>query len=74
MVNANATAQGGGLRAARLAAGLSQQRVAELAKCSVGYVRVLESGYMPASDSDVVARIAAVLHDSRVNNEPGGDG
>ena len=66
MISANAIASSGGLlRAARKAAGLSQQRVAELAGCSVSYVRVLESGYRPENDSDVLSRIAAVLNDER---------
>jgi transcriptional regulator with XRE-family HTH domain len=63
MISANATASSGDpLKAARKAAGLSQQRVAELAGCSVSYVRVLESGYRPESDSTVLARIADVIN------------
>jgi transcriptional regulator with XRE-family HTH domain len=60
-MSANAIEQGGDLRAARRALGLSQQRVAELARCSVSYVRLLESGYQPEGGSDVLRRIAAVL-------------
>ena len=72
MISANATRQSGDhLRAARKAAGLSQQRVAELAGCSVSYVRVLESGYRPEHDSDVLVRIAGVLNDESPAGEPG---
>lgn len=57
------------LREQRLAAGLSQQRVAELAECSVQMVRVLESGMRPTT-SAVLSRIEAVLaaHDAAVNS------
>lgn len=34
-------------REARLAAGLTQQQLAELAQCSIAYVRLIESGYRP---------------------------
>ena len=58
-MSTNATAESGDLlRAARKAAGLSQQRVAELAGCSVSYVRVLEAGYTPGG-STVLQRITA---------------
>ncbi|MGI8597503.1 MAG: helix-turn-helix transcriptional regulator [Thermoleophilaceae bacterium] len=63
MASANAleaTAGTGPFRARRVAAGLSQQRLAELAGCSVAMVRVLEGGYKP-SYSDVLGRIARVL-------------
>jgi transcriptional regulator with XRE-family HTH domain len=57
----NATERGdAGIRAARLAAGLSQQRLAELARCSVGYVRILENGYEPET-GEVYGRVLAVL-------------
>ena len=52
----------GGLRELRRAAGLSQQRVAELAGCSIGMIGLLERGYAPAS-SRVLDRVAAVLND-----------
>lgn len=58
-----------GIRARRLAAGFSQQRLAERARCSVGYVRLLESGYTPG-ESEVLERIARALNDV----EPAGDG
>jgi transcriptional regulator with XRE-family HTH domain len=61
-MNANATPMDGGrLKTLRQTAGLSQQRVAELAKCSVGYVRLLEAGYRPTVNTEVVGRITAVL-------------
>jgi transcriptional regulator with XRE-family HTH domain len=59
-MTANATAPVGGLRAERRAAGLSQERLAQLAGCSVSMVRLLESGYRPES-SHVLDRIAAAL-------------
>ena len=65
MMSANAIAQSGRLKRARQRAGLSQQRVAELARCSVSYVRLIESGYRPEPGSDVANRIAAVLRESK---------
>ena len=65
-MSVNITQQGGSLRAARKAAGLSQQRVAELAGCSLTYVRVLESGYTPRdAGSKVFCRILNVLQKER---------
>ena len=60
-MSVNATERRGGLGAVRRAGGLSQQRVAELAGCSVGYVRLLESGYRPQNASEVLPLIWAVL-------------
>jgi transcriptional regulator with XRE-family HTH domain len=40
--------------------GLTQQQLAAAADCSLSYVRLLESGFAPAS-SDVLPRIAAAL-------------
>ncbi len=54
-----------GVREQRLARGLSQQRVAELAGCSLNMVRLLEAGYQPTS-SRVAPRIAEVLARSQV--------
>lgn len=54
------TAASGGLRAVRKAAGVSQQKLAEMAGCSMSMVKLLESGYQPAS-SDVVERIRRAL-------------
>lgn len=48
------------LRARRRALGLSQQRVAELAKCSLSMVRLIEGGYVPQS-SDVLRQVAEAL-------------
>lgn len=59
----NATPGIGPLRASRRAAGLSQQRLAELAGCSLTMIRVLESGYEP-QNSDVMPRVAQVLNDA----------
>lgn len=47
MANANATAEHGGVRDRRLAAGLSQEQLAREAGCSLNYVRLIESGYRP---------------------------
>lgn len=78
-MNANASPGVGGLRERRVAAGLSQQRMAELAGCSVAIVGLLEGGYRPER-SAVLPRIVRVLDeresgyqpDSR-NNTRGGD-
>lgn len=48
------------LRALRLKAKLSQQRLAELADCSLASVGLFESGYMPERSS-VLERLLAVL-------------
>lgn len=52
--------KGGNLKTARLAAGLSQQALAEKADCSIHTVRVYERGYVP-HESEVLGRIWAVL-------------
>ncbi len=59
-MSANATAAAGSIRDQRRAAGMSQQRLAEIAGCSLSMVRLLESGYVPGS-SQVLDRIASVL-------------
>jgi predicted transcriptional regulator len=64
-MSANATSQ---VRQRRCAAGLTQQRLAQLADCSISYVRLLERGYEP-NDSTVAPRIMRALNDS----SPGGD-
>lgn len=58
------------LRQRRLDAGLSQQRLAELARCSVQMVRVLEGGMRPTS-SAVLSRIELVLaeHEARSDHD-----
>jgi predicted transcriptional regulator len=48
------------LRARRNAVGLTQQRLAELARCSLAHLQLLERGYEP-SRSRVRERIFAVL-------------
>lgn len=52
------------IRQARSAAGLSQEKLAQLAECSTAYVRVLERGYLPARPADAPAytRVLAVLN------------
>lgn len=65
----NATAGTSAIRDRRRARGISQQRLAELADCSLSMVRVLEAGYEPET-SRVLERISAVLHDEA----PAGNG
>jgi transcriptional regulator with XRE-family HTH domain len=68
MVNANDTEPTGrSLRERRRAAGLSQQRLAELAHCSMDMVRRLEAGYRPTRTSAVLPRILRVLDESPPN-------
>ncbi|MBN1608661.1 MAG: helix-turn-helix domain-containing protein [Polyangiaceae bacterium] len=59
----------GGIRKARQRAGLSQQRLAELAGCSVSMVALLDGGYEPAQ-SNVLTRVLEVLND----DDPAGNG
>lgn len=61
---ASTLTSGPDLKALRRAAGMSQQRLAELAGCSVSMVRVLESGYEPER-SDVLPRLVAALATTR---------
>jgi transcriptional regulator with XRE-family HTH domain len=61
-MGANATAIPGELRRMRKARGLSQQRLAAIAGCSLSYVRLLESGYAPAS-GEVLDRVLGALQD-----------
>lgn len=51
-----------GLRELRLAAGLSQEKLAHQAQCSSSSVKLLENGFRP-KNSDVLRRIVAVLND-----------
>jgi transcriptional regulator with XRE-family HTH domain len=62
---ANATSVTGPLRERRLAAGVSQRRLAELAGCSETMIRQLERGYRPGYSAVVgrIARALAVLQD-----------
>jgi transcriptional regulator with XRE-family HTH domain len=73
MASVNATDRRGGLHERRKAAGLSQQRLAELAGCSLTFVRVLEAGYAPVT-SNVLPRIEAVLDGPTQSSAPGGNG
>jgi transcriptional regulator with XRE-family HTH domain len=50
----------GGLRERRLAAGLTQQQLGNLADCSLTHLQLLERGYSP-THSDVRVRVLAVL-------------
>ncbi len=71
MDNENRTgASGWNLRELRRAAGFSQQRVAELAECSINMVGLFERGYAPAS-SQVLGRVTAVLN---AEGRPAGNG
>ncbi len=53
------------LRALRLARGFSQERVAQLAGCSINMLQQLEHGYSPERMRTVFPRVLAVLHDDR---------
>jgi transcriptional regulator with XRE-family HTH domain len=50
----------GGLRERRLATGLTQQQLANLADCSLTHLQLLERGYSPTR-SEVRARVLAAL-------------
>jgi transcriptional regulator with XRE-family HTH domain len=71
-VNEFPIAAGGssGVRARRLAAGLSQERLARLAECSTSTVRLVEYGYRPSDE--MISRIAAALGCSRNDLEAPG--
>lgn len=62
MAPVDTSPQPGHIRARRIQEKLSQQRLAELAGCSLSMIRLLEAGYEPA-DSAVVPRIERVLDD-----------
>lgn len=64
---------GADLREQRLAVGLSQQRLAELARCSINAVRLFERGYDPAR-SPVRERVVAVLTGPTTSEGPAGNG
>jgi hypothetical protein len=74
LLTANDKPQRGGaldLRALRAAAGLSQQRVAELSGCSIAAVALYEKGYAPATPT-VLPRILHTLNCERpVADTPG---
>ena len=56
------TANANDLRTRRLVAGMTQQDLAIAADCSIGSVRLLETGYSPA-DSPTRERIERVLRE-----------
>lgn len=54
--------QASGVREQRLAAGLTQEKLARAADCSLAYVQTIEGGYAPdPAASPVFRRIAQVL-------------
>jgi transcriptional regulator with XRE-family HTH domain len=55
------------VRTRRLAAGLSQERLARLADCSTSTVRLVEYGYRPSDE--MLSRIAIALGCSREDLE-----
>lgn len=61
---------GPNLRTERKAAGLSQQRLAELAGCSLSMVRLVEAGYQP-EPSDVLDRITLALSKTEARPDTG---
>ena len=58
------------VRARRLAAGVSQQDLAQRAGCSLSAVRLFESGYAP-EHSATLARVERVLDELGFRLEPG---
>ena len=71
-MGANATRTPGGLRARREAAGATQQQLAEMAGCSISYVRLLEAGFTPTRGSDVMPRLMAALENFAAPAPPEG--
>jgi transcriptional regulator with XRE-family HTH domain len=63
------TKSGLSLRERRVAAGLSQQRLAELAGVSFHMVTLLDNGYQPAR-SRVRAKVLAALAELESGDEP----
>ncbi len=49
------------IREHRIAAGLSQQQLAEMVRCSISMIGLLERGYRPAH-SEVLGQITAMLN------------
>jgi len=70
----NATPGGGSIRTRRLAAGMTQERLAREADCSTPDVRVVERGYVPAKPerSAALGRMYAVLGLSLDGEREGG--
>lgn len=71
----NITHGSGDLREQRLAAGLSQLELAQVAGCSPSMLGLIDRGYRP-SGGNVLARIEAALrgieaHEKRPAGEPG---
>ncbi|MGH2875670.1 MAG: helix-turn-helix domain-containing protein [Solirubrobacteraceae bacterium] len=62
------------LRERRHAAGLTQQRLAELAGASRSMVRMLEGGYVPPRRSRVLERVEQVLDSHRAPGTIAGSG
>lgn len=70
MDRANGNQPGGPLlRERRLAAGLSQEKLAQAAECSTAMVKLLERGYAP-SESAVLGRIHGALTKSSPAGRP----
>lgn len=63
----------GGLRERRLAAGLTQQQLANLSECSLTHLQLLERGYRPTR-SEVCTRVLAALREHEVFSRPEGGG
>ena len=63
MTTSESTQPLGDLRAARSEAGLSREKVAWLAGCSVSYLQLLEGGFSP-NGSEVRPRVERVLRDA----------
>ncbi|MGO8906627.1 MAG: helix-turn-helix domain-containing protein [Solirubrobacteraceae bacterium] len=61
------TSTTGDIRERRMAAGLSRQKLAQYADCSISYVQMIEAGLRP-SRSDVLPRLEAAL--SEIEHEP----
>ncbi len=69
-MSSKATPAPGGLREQRRAVGLSQQRLAELANCSLSAIRLFERGYQP-DPSAVRERVEAILSDPSTSEAAG---
>jgi transcriptional regulator with XRE-family HTH domain len=59
----------GELRERRLAAGLTQQQLANLADCSLTHLQLLERGYRPTR-SEVRTRVLAALREHEAVCQP----
>jgi transcriptional regulator with XRE-family HTH domain len=63
----------GGLRERRLAAGLTQQQLANLSERSLTHLQLLERGYGPTR-SEVRTRVLAALREHEATSRPEGSG